>query len=81
VARERGVNAYLIDDANEIDPAWFNNVTLIGLTAGASAPEYLVQNVLKRLRTEHAATMEDVFVREENVVFSLPKELMTPVVR
>jgi 4-hydroxy-3-methylbut-2-enyl diphosphate reductase len=81
VARERGIDAYLIDDANELNPAWFSNVALVGLTAGASAPEYLVQNVLNRLRNDYNATSEDVFVREENVVFSLPKELMTPAAR
>lgn len=81
VARERGVNAYLIDDAKELQPEWFNNVSLVGLTAGASAPEYLVQNVLHRLRKDYDAATEDVFVREENVVFSLPKELMTPAAR
>jgi 4-hydroxy-3-methylbut-2-enyl diphosphate reductase len=81
VARERGVDAYLIDDANELNTEWFKDVSLVGLTAGASAPEYLVQNVLNRLRKEYNAEAEDVFVREENVVFSLPKELMTPASR
>ncbi len=81
VARERGVSAYLIDDAKELQTEWFKGVELVGLTAGASAPEYLVQNVLNRLRKDYNADAEDVFVREENVVFSLPKELMTPAAR
>jgi 4-hydroxy-3-methylbut-2-enyl diphosphate reductase len=50
-------------------------VEKVGLTAGASAPEYLVQNVVQFLMREFNAETEDVFVREENVVFSLPKEL------
>lgn len=75
VARERGVNAYLIDSADQMDPAWFSNDSCVGLTAGASAPEYLVQNVVQFLEDKYDATVENVFVREENVVFSLPKEL------
>jgi 4-hydroxy-3-methylbut-2-enyl diphosphate reductase len=75
VARERGVNAYLIDDASQLEPQWFENATTIGLSAGASAPEYLVQNVAKWITEKYNAEVEDVFVREENVVFSLPKEL------
>lgn len=78
VARESGVKAYLIDKADEVDPAWLNGVEKVGLTAGASAPEFLVQEVVQSLAKSHGATVEDVFVREENVVFSLPKELATP---
>lgn len=80
VARERGVKAYLIDDADEMEASWFEGVSVVGLTAGASAPEYLVQNVVKKLAQDYNAQTEDVFVREENVVFSLPKELMTPAI-
>jgi 4-hydroxy-3-methylbut-2-enyl diphosphate reductase len=81
VAREQNVAAYLIDDAHQVDPEWLKGVETVGLTAGASAPEYLVQNVAQRLKKENNATIQDVFVREENVVFSLPKELMTPASR
>jgi 4-hydroxy-3-methylbut-2-en-1-yl diphosphate reductase len=76
VARDGGSRAYLIDDASEIDRAWFENVSVVGITAGASAPEYLVQNVVSYLKTTFNAEASDVFVREENVVFSLPKELV-----
>ena len=76
VARERGIRAYLIDQADEIDPAWLKDVSYLGLTAGASAPEFLVQDVINELRRKYGAEFEEVFDREENVVFSLPKELM-----
>ena len=75
VAREAGVRAFLIDEAKEIEPAWLGGVETVGITAGASAPEHLVQQVVELLRSKHNAQVEDVFVREENVVFSLPKEL------
>ncbi|MCB4757077.1 MAG: 4-hydroxy-3-methylbut-2-enyl diphosphate reductase [Elusimicrobia bacterium] len=75
VAREKGVKATLIDRASEIQPAWLKGVSTLGLTAGASAPEYLVQEVLQRLKEEWGAETEEIFIREENVVFSLPKDL------
>ncbi len=77
VAREAGVKSYLIDQSSEIGP-WFENVSVVGLTAGASAPEHLVQDVIRKLETTYNGSTEDVFVREENVVFSLPKELTSP---
>ncbi len=75
VARESGVSAYLIDNASEIDKSWLTADSVVGVTAGASAPEHLVQEVVAFLTAGYSATVEDVFVREENVVFSLPKEL------
>lgn len=78
VARDGGAKAYLIDQADEIQTEWFDGVLRVGVTAGASAPEYLVQNVIKVLKTRYGAHVEEVFVREENVVFSLPKELLSP---
>ncbi len=77
VAREAGISAYLIDGASEIDSSWLSEIDTVGLTAGASAPEYLVQDVVQFLINKHNGTVEDVFVREENVVFSLPKELVS----
>lgn len=74
VARQAGCTAYLIDSAAEVDPGWLAGVRVVGLTAGASAPEHLVRGVLDFLRT-HGGTIEDVLVREEDVHFSLPKEL------
>jgi len=75
VARESGARAYLIDQASEIQDEWVAGAEKVGITAGASAPEHLVQEVVELLRVKFGADVEDVFVREENVVFSLPKEL------
>lgn len=75
VARERGVKAHLIDQAAEIQPEWVKDADKVGITAGASAPEYLVQDAVKFLENNFGAQVEHVFVREENVTFSLPKEL------
>lgn len=77
VAKETGIQAHLIDQASEINPHWMKGVQSVGLTAGASAPEYLVQDVVQYLTTKHDGHLEDVFVCEENVVFSLPKELLS----
>jgi 4-hydroxy-3-methylbut-2-enyl diphosphate reductase len=81
VAREAGVSAYLIDHASEIVTGWLEGAERVGITAGASAPEHLVQEVVDLLRAKFGADVEDVFVREENVVFSLPKELTTAATR
>ena len=78
VARESGVKAYLIDQASEIQHSWLKGAEKIGLTAGASAPEVLVHSVIDWLDKNFGAQSEEVFVREENVVFSLPKELLAP---
>ncbi len=78
VAQDGGVRSHLIDEGSEIDPAWLAGAQTVGITAGASAPEYLVQNIVQRLREKYGAETEDVFVREENVIFSLPKELALP---
>jgi len=78
VARERGCRAYLIDQASEIKPSQLQGVQRVGLTAGASAPEFLVQDVIKTLTQIYHAEAEEIFTREEKVVFSLPKELTAP---
>jgi 4-hydroxy-3-methylbut-2-en-1-yl diphosphate reductase len=75
VAVQSGSRAYLIDRAAEIREDWLEGSRVVGVTAGASAPEYLVQDVLQFLRNRPNATVEEVTVREENVHFSLPKEL------
>ena len=75
VALARGVDAYLIDGPDEIEPAWLNGKQKVGVTAGASAPEVLVQRVVERLR---ALTGADVVIAEgvqEKVSFPLPREL------
>lgn len=70
-----GTPAYLIDGAEEIRSEWLEGVNNIGVTAGASAPDVLVQQVLKHLRDSGADTVTELDGREENIVFSMPKEL------
>lgn len=71
-------HAYLIDDAKQIDKAWLDGVQNIGITAGASAPEVLVQGVVDRLKELGANTPIELDGKPENVVFSMPKELRIP---
>lgn len=75
LAEKAGTPAYLIDGPADIDPGWLVGKTAIGVTAGASAPEVLVEQVIARLRELGAATVTESVGREENVVFALPKEL------
>ena len=70
-----GAKAYLIDNAEEIQKEWLDGVESIGITAGASAPEVLVQSVVDRLKEWGGEVPEELQGQEENVVFSLPKEL------
>jgi 4-hydroxy-3-methylbut-2-enyl diphosphate reductase len=74
-AREAGKPAYLIDDASELDPAWFEGVDTVFITAGASAPERLVQALIGRLRAEFGAEVEERTLVEEDVAFAPPKSL------
>jgi 4-hydroxy-3-methylbut-2-enyl diphosphate reductase len=77
LAQNLGPKAYLVDNADELEPAWFDGVQTVGLTAGASAPEVLVQDVLTRLKEwggTQARARESKGKREQ-VVFSLPKGL------
>ncbi len=76
VARAQGVVSHLIDNASEIQPQWLSDVSNIGLTAGASAPDYLVEDVVKYLKTR-GATVEDLEVIKEDVSFALPRELLS----
>ncbi|MFN7781128.1 MAG: 4-hydroxy-3-methylbut-2-enyl diphosphate reductase [Lysobacterales bacterium] len=75
LAEKQGVPAYLIDGAEHIDPAWLAGRERIGLTAGASAPELLVQGVVDRLRELGASGVRQLEGEPENVIFALPKEL------
>jgi 4-hydroxy-3-methylbut-2-enyl diphosphate reductase len=75
LARERGICAHLIDGANEIDPAWFTGDETVVITAGASAPESVVQDCITWLQRRYAAAVEERTIREEEVYFPLPKEL------
>ena len=80
LAERCGASAYLIDDANMIDPTWLDDARAVGVTAGASAPELLVEEVIDTLRLRGIATVRDLEGREENVTFSLPKALRIPTV-
>jgi 4-hydroxy-3-methylbut-2-enyl diphosphate reductase len=75
LAERDGVEAHLIDGAEHIDPAWIIGKQRIGVTAGASAPELLVQGVLERLRELGASGLRELDGKPEDVVFALPKEL------
>ncbi|TWU24666.1 4-hydroxy-3-methylbut-2-enyl diphosphate reductase [Bythopirellula polymerisocia] len=75
LSRERGVTAHLIDGAQDIDPAWFEHVETVLVTAGASAPEVVVEAVLDFLREHFHATVEVHSLRTEDVSFPLPREL------
>ena len=75
LAERQGVEAHLIDGADEIDPAWVAGRRRIGITAGASAPEVLVQGVIDRLRALGAGELAELAGEPENMVFALPKEL------
>jgi len=75
LSERMNTQAYLIDNASEIDPVWLEGEPKIGITAGASAPAILVQQVIDRLKELGAAEPVELDGREENVVFSIPKEL------
>ncbi len=75
IAEKRGVEAYLIDGVHEIDPRWFEDKHIVGVTAGASAPEALVQQVMGYLNATGADIAGEVGDGREDVVFSLPVEL------
>lgn len=71
-AEYRGVASYLIDQAEEIDPAWLNDVQCVGVTAGASAPEVLVEKVIQWLKNHGAVSVREMEGEDENVVFAAP---------
>jgi len=75
VAEKKGTPAYMVDNAAGIDPAWIAGKKRIGVTAGASAPEVLVQAVIERLKALGAASVRALEGVEENVTFPLPKGL------
>jgi len=75
LARREGVEAHLIDGADEIDPDWVVGKCQIGLTAGASAPQILVDGVITRLRELGANQIRELDGEPESMVFALPKEL------
>ncbi|MGM0832321.1 4-hydroxy-3-methylbut-2-enyl diphosphate reductase [Halomonas qinghailakensis] len=80
LSERMGTPAYLIDNADQIEPAWLENVSRIGVTAGASAPEVLVKGVIDKLQALGAAVPIELQGREENITFSMPKELREQVI-
>lgn len=75
VSRKLGVQAYMVDDASELQDAWFTGVQRVGLTAGASAPDVLVQGVIARIKQLGAVAVRKMDGIEETVKFPLPKGL------
>ncbi|MGA8513894.1 MAG: 4-hydroxy-3-methylbut-2-enyl diphosphate reductase [Burkholderiaceae bacterium] len=75
LARKLGVNSYMIDSAEELQPAWFEGVSRVGLTAGASAPEVLVKEVIERIKALGAVAVRKMDGIQETIKFPLPKGL------
>ncbi|MBA4354720.1 MAG: 4-hydroxy-3-methylbut-2-enyl diphosphate reductase, partial [Novosphingobium sp.] len=76
VAERLGTRSFLIQRASEIDPAWLDGVTTLGVTAGASAPEVLVREVVQRIGALRPVAEETVTTAEEKMVFKLPRQLV-----
>jgi len=70
VAREQGTLAHLVDDESEVDPAWIADAEVVGLTSGASAPEWLVERMLAYLASRGATEVEEIVLTQENLRFS-----------
>jgi 4-hydroxy-3-methylbut-2-enyl diphosphate reductase len=75
LAERSNCASYLIDRAEEIDPRWLEGKTRVGVTAGASAPEVLVREVLERLQKLGGGLPVEMEGVEEHIIFSMPKEL------
>ena len=80
IAAEQGVKAYLVADADALDPAWLAGAASVGITAGASAPAELVQQLIDRLRELGEVELETLPGITENVRFRMPPELADTVV-
>ena len=76
ISEEIGTDSYLIPDAGSLNPAWLEGAGTVGITAGASAPEVLVQNLIGRLREVFEVTVSDLDGVEENITFKLPRVLI-----
>lgn len=75
LAEKQGVPAYLIDGAQDIKPEWLTNAERVGVTAGASAPESLVEGVIEHLRQQASANVSEIKGVAEHMEFALPKQL------
>ncbi|HEY4801305.1 MAG TPA: 4-hydroxy-3-methylbut-2-enyl diphosphate reductase [Paraburkholderia sp.] len=80
IGSETGVPSYLVADGSEVKPEWFANVQTVGITAGASAPEEMVENVIDALRALGPVEVSTMAGREEKVEFKLPAKLLQPLV-
>lgn len=80
MASKRGIASYLINDESEINLSWLNGVKAIGLTAGASTPEGIVQKCIQRLIELGVTEVEDVIFTNEDVVFQLPKPIVNAMI-
>jgi 4-hydroxy-3-methylbut-2-enyl diphosphate reductase len=78
IGAEIGIPSYLIDDARGLDPAWLAGIRTVGVTAGASAPEELVQDLIARLSDFGGVVVEELAGVDEHMQFKLPRELSTP---
>ena len=77
VSAKRGIASHLINNESEIDPSWLEGVKIIGLTAGASTPETIVQKCIRKLIELGVKEVEDIVYTNEDVVFQLPKPIVT----
>ncbi|QZA79064.1 4-hydroxy-3-methylbut-2-enyl diphosphate reductase [Deefgea tanakiae] len=77
VGTSLGIDAYMVDNETELNPAWFNSKVRVGITAGASAPDVLVQRVIEKIQSLGANSVTAMDGIEENVIFSLPKGLLS----
>ena len=76
IGSELGIPSYLIDDAENFDPSWLDGVNIVGVSAGASAPEELIQEVIERLSDFCDVKLKKLDGVEENITFKLPRELI-----
>jgi 4-hydroxy-3-methylbut-2-enyl diphosphate reductase len=81
VARNQGTAAHLIQDTSDIDPAWLASIATVGLTAGASTPESLVEGAITHLKERGFTRVRDMVTAEESVTFPLPRELRAGISR
>src|SRR5262249_50027712 len=76
VCQKEGIPAYLVDDSGEVNPKWLEGIHIVAVTAGASAPENLVQELIQALRVKFGFDfMEEMELKEEDVRFHLPADL------
>jgi len=76
VAKQHGAASYLIEDESQIETSWLDGIDVVGLSSSASAPEWIVENVIDLLKTQGPAEVEEVRVVDEDVRFPLPKEVV-----